>query len=239
MPGEVVSFNANVGPRSADNGFADGARDLQGRDARRASAAAPARSPARSTPRRSSAGIDIVERANHSRPSGYIRMGLDATVVYPTVDLKLENPYDFPVVDPRRPSTRARSPSSSTASERAGDGELRDGDGGHGRLQAQDRGGVAALAEGKVKLKQKGIRGILDREDARRSTSQDGRRARRGDDRHLPADVRDLPGGARAPTWTRSSRRCRRAPPPRTTRRPSRPSPRPRAERWTIPRGVE
>ena len=40
----------------------------------------------------------MVERANHSRPSGYIKMGLDATVVYPTVDLKLLNPYDFPVV---------------------------------------------------------------------------------------------------------------------------------------------
>jgi hypothetical protein len=25
-------------------------------------------------------------------------MGMDATVVYPTVDLKLKNPYDFPVV---------------------------------------------------------------------------------------------------------------------------------------------
>jgi hypothetical protein len=43
-------------------------------------------------------GIDIVERINHSRPSGYIRMGLDATVVFPTVDLKLRNPFDFPVV---------------------------------------------------------------------------------------------------------------------------------------------
>jgi hypothetical protein len=44
------------------------------------------------------AGLDIVDRSNHSRPSGYIRMGLDATVVYPTVDLKLRNPYPFPLV---------------------------------------------------------------------------------------------------------------------------------------------
>ena len=28
----------------------------------------------------------------------YITMGMDATVVYPTTDLKLRNPYDFPVV---------------------------------------------------------------------------------------------------------------------------------------------
>ncbi|HJZ84851.1 MAG TPA: VanW family protein [Polyangia bacterium] len=44
------------------------------------------------------AGLDIVEATPHSRPSAYITMGLDATVVYPTVDLKLRNPYEFPVV---------------------------------------------------------------------------------------------------------------------------------------------
>ena len=37
-------------------------------------------------------------RASHSRPSGYIPLGLDATVVYPYVDLKIRNPFDFPVV---------------------------------------------------------------------------------------------------------------------------------------------
>lgn len=44
------------------------------------------------------AGIDIVKTTNHSRPSTYVTMGLDATVVYPTTDLKMVNPYDFPVV---------------------------------------------------------------------------------------------------------------------------------------------
>jgi vancomycin resistance protein YoaR len=44
------------------------------------------------------AGLDIVEATPHSRPSAYITMGLDSTVVYPTTDLKLKNPYDFPVV---------------------------------------------------------------------------------------------------------------------------------------------
>ena len=43
-------------------------------------------------------GLDILERLPHSRPSAYITMGLDSTVVYPTVDLKLRNPYPFPVV---------------------------------------------------------------------------------------------------------------------------------------------
>jgi vancomycin resistance protein YoaR len=44
------------------------------------------------------AGLDIVSSTPHSRPSVYIPMGLDSTVVYPTVDLKLKNPYDFPIV---------------------------------------------------------------------------------------------------------------------------------------------
>jgi vancomycin resistance protein YoaR len=43
------------------------------------------------------AGLDLVRRKPHSRPSGYILLGLDATVVYPTTDLVLRNPYDFPV----------------------------------------------------------------------------------------------------------------------------------------------
>jgi vancomycin resistance protein YoaR len=44
------------------------------------------------------AGLDIVKTTPHSRPSTYVPMGLDSTVVYPTTDLKMKNPYDFPVV---------------------------------------------------------------------------------------------------------------------------------------------
>ena len=44
------------------------------------------------------AGLEIVRSTPHSRPSTYIPMGLDSTVVYPSVDLKLKNPFDFPVV---------------------------------------------------------------------------------------------------------------------------------------------
>lgn len=44
------------------------------------------------------AGLDIVRMTNHSRPSAYTPLGFDATVVWPNTDLKLKNPYDFPVV---------------------------------------------------------------------------------------------------------------------------------------------
>jgi vancomycin resistance protein YoaR len=43
-------------------------------------------------------GLDIVERHPHTRPSFYIKMGLDATVVYPTMTLRLRNGFDHPVV---------------------------------------------------------------------------------------------------------------------------------------------
>ncbi len=44
------------------------------------------------------AGLEIVSSTPHSRPSAYIPLGLDSTVVYPSTDLKLRNPFDFPIV---------------------------------------------------------------------------------------------------------------------------------------------
>lgn len=38
--------------------------------------------------------LDVEERRSHSRPSGYAPLGLDATVIYGKVDLKIKNPYD-------------------------------------------------------------------------------------------------------------------------------------------------
>src|SRR4029434_5500102 len=45
-----------------------------------------------------SAGLEIVERYPHTRPSAYIKMGLDATVVYPTINFRVKNTFDFPIV---------------------------------------------------------------------------------------------------------------------------------------------
>jgi vancomycin resistance protein YoaR len=43
-------------------------------------------------------GLEVIERIPHTRPSSYIKMGLDATVVYPTIDFRFKNRFDFPVV---------------------------------------------------------------------------------------------------------------------------------------------
>jgi vancomycin resistance protein YoaR len=97
MPGETVSFNANVGARSLDNGFALAPEIYKG-ELRDGVGGGTCQVSGTLHAAAFFGGLDIVERINHSRPSGYIHLGLDATVVFPTVDLKLRNPYDFPVV---------------------------------------------------------------------------------------------------------------------------------------------
>ncbi len=96
-PGQVFSFNGAVGDRTEKEGYRvapviqageliDGLAGGMCQIASTLHAAA------------FFAGLDIVRSTPHSRPSSYIPMGLDSTVVWPSVDLKLKNPYDFPIV---------------------------------------------------------------------------------------------------------------------------------------------
>lgn len=96
-PGEEFSFNASVGERSEKEGY---------KIAHVITAGEMVDGLAGGTCQISTtlfgaaffAGIDIVKTTNHSRPSAYTPLGFDATVVWPNVDLKLKNPYEFPVV---------------------------------------------------------------------------------------------------------------------------------------------
>ncbi len=96
-PGQIVSFNAIVGDRSEANGFKRSWEIFKGEMVEGIGGGTCQVS---STIHAASffGGLDVVERLPHSRPSAYITMGLDSTVVYPNVDLKLRNPYPFPVV---------------------------------------------------------------------------------------------------------------------------------------------
>jgi vancomycin resistance protein YoaR len=96
-PGEVFSFNAVVGDRTEREGYRV-APVIQGGEL--VDGLAGGMCQIASTLHAASffAGLEIVRSTPHSRPSTYIPMGLDATVVWPYVDLKLKNPYDFPVV---------------------------------------------------------------------------------------------------------------------------------------------
>ena len=97
MPGEIFDFNAVVGPRDEAHvykvapviaqgevvdGIGGGTCQISGT----LHAAA------------FFGGLEIVERYPHSRPSTYIKLGLDATVSYPNITYRFRNPFDFPIV---------------------------------------------------------------------------------------------------------------------------------------------
>lgn len=97
LPGETFAFNEIVGPRDEANGYkvapviAEGelVDGIGGGTCQISGTLHGAIF---------FAGLEIVERYPHTRPSGYIKMGLDATVVYPTIDFRIRNPFDVPVV---------------------------------------------------------------------------------------------------------------------------------------------
>lgn len=97
QPGATVSFNEVVGDRSDAAGFryapgitAGELVDVVGGGTCQVSSTLYGAA--------FFAGLDLVEARPHSRPSAYVDMGLDSTVVYGAIDMKLRNPYEFPVV---------------------------------------------------------------------------------------------------------------------------------------------
>ena len=96
LPGEVFDFNEVVGPRTAVNGFkpapviaAGEIVDGIGGGACQISGTLHAAAVF--------AGLPIVERKPHSRPSSYIRMGLDAMVTYPHLNFRFKNDRPYPI----------------------------------------------------------------------------------------------------------------------------------------------
>ncbi len=101
-PGEVMSFNAVVGDRNEENGFQKSWEIFKGE---MVEGVGGGTCQVASTLHAAAffGGLDVIERLPHSRPSAYIPMGLDSTVVYPAVDLKLRNIHPFPIVVHARP----------------------------------------------------------------------------------------------------------------------------------------
>ena len=96
MPGALFDFNAAIGPRDEAQGY---------RVASLAATGEPLDGSGSSTSQISGtlhaaalfAGLDVVER-HPPRRAGVLDIGLDAAVAYPDANLRLKNPYDFPVV---------------------------------------------------------------------------------------------------------------------------------------------
>ncbi len=97
LPGETFDFNAVVGPRDEAHGYrlakviADGEL-VDGIGGGTCQITGTLHGAA------FFAGLEVVQRTPHTRPSSYIKMGLDAAVAYPHVTLKLRNPFPHPVV---------------------------------------------------------------------------------------------------------------------------------------------
>jgi vancomycin resistance protein YoaR len=97
LPGEIFDFNEQVGPRDEANGYkvapviAEGEL-VDGIGGGTCQISGTLHGAA------FFAGLGITERYPHTRPSGYIKLGLDATVVYPTINLRIQNTLPFPIV---------------------------------------------------------------------------------------------------------------------------------------------
>ncbi|MCK9523504.1 MAG: VanW family protein [Proteobacteria bacterium] len=97
LPGEVLSYNGVVGDRTEARGFRyapviAGGAIVEGMGGGACQIASTLYAASFFT------GLIIEERKTHSRPSSYIKLGLDATVDYPALDLKIRNPFAYPVV---------------------------------------------------------------------------------------------------------------------------------------------
>lgn len=96
LPGEVFSYNEAVGPRNLKRGYrvapvlvrGEFRNDVGGGVCQVAGTLFNAAL---------LAGLEIVERHRHSRPVDYLPIGMDATVDYGRIDLKLRNPYEHAV----------------------------------------------------------------------------------------------------------------------------------------------
>ncbi|MEO8699192.1 MAG: VanW family protein [Kofleriaceae bacterium] len=96
-PGEEFSFNGTVGERSQKNGYKI-AHVINAGEMVDGLAGGTCQISTTLFGASFFAGLTIVKTTNHSRPSAYTPLGFDATVVWPNTDLKLSNPYEFPVV---------------------------------------------------------------------------------------------------------------------------------------------
>ena len=97
MPGEILSFNEKVGPRTRERGFAL-APEIQGDELQNGYGGGTCQVSSTLHAASLFGALDIVERQSHSRPSSYTKMGLDATVSYPLADLKIRNNMSFPIL---------------------------------------------------------------------------------------------------------------------------------------------
>ncbi|MCF6287340.1 MAG: VanW family protein [Candidatus Hydrogenedentes bacterium] len=93
-PGGILSFNERVGARGREEGFEPAPVIASGR-LRQGMGGGVCQVSTTLHVAAIRAGLVVIERRPHSRPSHYVDPGLDATVVYGRFDYRIENPYPF------------------------------------------------------------------------------------------------------------------------------------------------
>ena len=95
-PGEVFSINDLTGPRTAAKGYKDAGTIRDGIlvDEPGGGVCQVSTTLFNAVVR---AGMEIVERHNHSWPSDYVEVGMDAAIDYPAKDFKFKNVSDSPI----------------------------------------------------------------------------------------------------------------------------------------------
>ena len=96
QPGEIFSFNAATGERTAAKGYREAAAIAggQSRDEIGGGVCQTSSTLFNAVVR---ADLEIVERSPHAWPSSYVEKGFDATVNWPGLDFKFKNNTDWPI----------------------------------------------------------------------------------------------------------------------------------------------
>jgi vancomycin resistance protein YoaR len=97
MPGQSVSFNQLVGPRTLSRGYAY-APEIVGDELQPGVGGGVCQVASTLYAAALFSSLDIQERWAHARPSSYTKLGLDATVYYGTKDLRFKNTLHYPVL---------------------------------------------------------------------------------------------------------------------------------------------
>ena len=96
QPEEIFSYNGLVGARTEKNGFKEAPEIIRG-DLVDGIGGGVCQVSGTTHAAMLYAGMTIIESTQHSRHSVYIDPGLDSTVSWPRLDLKMQNNYPFPV----------------------------------------------------------------------------------------------------------------------------------------------
>lgn len=96
-PGETFSYNEVVGPRTEERGFTH-APEIVGDELQDGIGGGVCQVASTLYAASMFGALEVVERFPHGRPSAYTLLGLDATVAYGKVDLKIRNNTSYPVV---------------------------------------------------------------------------------------------------------------------------------------------